>query len=282
MRARFPARLNTAQWTAAPLTSRRSASGRSTAAPTPAGAEPVRRIARLSALPALSLVAVPLIAMSALVGCGDEGEPYQPIVPPAGVKANLPAVPSVPKLPIKDGEAYTVWGASYYLRSRVHHADVAGRDIKVTGYIIDTNLDEAPKCAIHATGKQDPEGCEAPIPTFWIADSKDAKKEESLRVLGWASNFAQLYDAVNDYRKRRVSRSKKEPEPLQDAFWGVKIPYPLPGPGAKVTVSGNYSTAFTRATSGTVADPIMGVLTYDDVQYLEEPAELATLPGMRP
>ena len=238
----------------------------------------VRLVARRLAVP---MLAIPLLAGASL-GCGDEGEPYQPVVPPAGVKANLPSVPSVPKRPIKEGEAYTVWGASYSLRSRVHHNDVAGRDLKITGYIVATNLDEAPKCAIHPTGKQDPEGCEAPIPTFWIADTKDATKADAMKVLGWASNYAQLYDAVNEYRKRRVSKRKKEPEPLQDAFWGVKIPYPLPGVGAKVTVTGNYSTAFTRATSGTVADPIMGVLTYDDVEYLEEPAELATLPGMRP
>jgi len=216
------------------------------------------------------------------VGCGDEGEPYKPMVSPPGVKASLPSVPEVPKLPLKDGEAYTVWGASYYLRSRVHHNDVAGRDLKITGYIVATNLAEAPKCAIHATGKQDPEGCEAPIPTFWLADTKDGKKEDSIRVLGWASNFAQLYDAVNEYKKRRGRKAKKEPEPLQDNFWGVKIPDPLPGVGAKVTVTGNYSTAFTKATSGTVADPIMGVMTYDDVTYAEPPAELSTLPGMKP
>jgi hypothetical protein len=229
-----------------------------------------------------ALLALPAVVGSSLTGCGDEGEPYQPLVPPTGVKANLPPVPQVPKNPIKDGEAFTVWGASYSLRSRVHKEDVAGRDIKLTGYIVATNLADAPKCAIHATGKQDPDGCEAPIPTFWLADSKDAPKEESIRVLGWASNFAQLYDAVNNYKKRRVSKSKKAAEPLQDAFWGVKIPYPLPGVGAKVTVTGNYSTAFTKATSGTVADPIMGVLTYDDITYAEEPAELSTLPGMKP
>lgn len=228
-----------------------------------------------------SLLALPLLAAPVLVGCGDSGEPYQPIVPPAGVKANLPSVPSVPNHPIKEGEAYTVWGASYHLRSRVHHNDVAGRDLKVTGYITATNLAEAPKCAVHATGKEDPEGCEAPIPTFWLADTKDAPPKDSIKVLGWASNFAQLYDAVNEYKKRRVSK-RKDVEPLMDNFWGVKLPYPLPGPGAKVTVTGNYSTAFTRATSGTESDPIMGVLTYDDIEYLEEPAELATLPGMRP
>jgi hypothetical protein len=229
----------------------------------------------------LATLLAPMLAGAGLLGCSDEGEPYKPLVPPTGVKASLPPVPEVPKLPLKEGDAFTVWGASYSLRSRVHHPDVAGRDLKLTGYIVATNLAEAPKCAVHATGKQDPEGCEAPIPTFWLADSKDGKKEESIRVLGWASNFAQLYDAVNDYRKRRKSK-KKEFEPLQDAFWGVKIPFPLPAVGAKVIVSGNYSTAFTRATSGTVADPIMGVMTYDDIQYAEEPAEIATLPGMKP
>jgi hypothetical protein len=240
----------------------------------------VRLLAPLMCVPVITSLS--LVAASSLVtGCKDEGEPYQPVVPPTGAKANLPPVPSVPKKPLKEGEAFTVWGASYYLRSRVHHNDVAGRDLKITGYIVATNLDEAPKCAIHATGKQDPEGCEAPIPTFWLADAKDAPKTEAMKVLGWASNYAQLFDAVNDYRKRRSSK-KKEFEPLQDAFWGVKIPFPLPNVGAKVTVSGNYSTAFTRATSGTVADPIMGVLTYDDLEYLEEPAEIATLPGMRP
>src|SRR5688572_6797250 len=69
-----------------------------------------------------------LLLGAAMVGCGDAGEPYQPMVPPAGVKASLPSVPSVPNRPIKEGEAYTVWGASYHLRSRVHHNDVAGRD----------------------------------------------------------------------------------------------------------------------------------------------------------
>ncbi len=221
-----------------------------------------------------------LIPQLATLGCGDQGEPYQPKQPPAGVKANLPAVPTIAKKPVKDGDAYTVWGASYSLRSRVHHADVSDRDIKITGYIIATNLADAPKCAIHPTGKEDPADCQAPIPTFWLADSKDADKKDAIKVLGWASNFAQLYDAVNEYRKRRVR--KKDGDPLTDNFWGVKLPNPLPGPGAKVTVSGNYSTAFTRATSGTEADPIMGILTYDEITYLEPPAELATLPGMRP
>jgi hypothetical protein len=223
-----------------------------------------------------------LVALALASGCGGEKVPYVPKASPAGVKADLPSVPDVPKDPIKEGDAYTVWGASYHLRSRVHHNDVAGHDLKITGYITKTNLAEAPKCAIHETGKQDPEGCEAPIPAFWIADAKDAKEEDSIKVLGWASNYAQIYDAVKEYKKRRGRKSKKEPEPLTDNFWGVKIPDPLPVPGVKVTVTGNYSTAFTRATSGTEADPFMGLLTYDSLVYAEPPTELATLPGMKP
>lgn len=223
-----------------------------------------------------------LLALAAASGCGGEKVQYQPKASPQGVKADLPAIPEVPKDPVKDGDAYTVWGASYHLRSRVHNSDVSGRDIKITGYITKTNLAEAPKCAIHPTGKQDPEGCEPPIPAFWIADKPDAKEEDSIKVLGWASNYAQIFDAVKEYRKRRSSRRNKEPEPLMDNFWGVKIPDPLPVAGAKVTVSGNYSTAFTRATSGTEADPIMGLLTYDGITYLETPEELATLPGIKP
>lgn len=214
--------------------------------------------------------------------CGGESDPYKPHVPPEGVTANLPTVPTVPADPVKVDESYTVWGASYHMRSRVHHEEVSGRSISITGYVTRTNLDEAPKCAIHPTGKEDPKGCEAPIPTFWLGDTADADPKNTIKVLGWASNFAQIYDAVKTYRKRRRSRRKKEWEPLSDNFWGVALPSPLPGAGAKVTVTGNYSTAFTRATSGTESDPIMGVMTYNEMTYEEEPGELATLPGLRP
>ena len=225
----------------------------------------------------MGLLVMPL----SVAACSGGDVAYEPKVVPTDVSVNLPSVPSIPNRPIKDGEAYTVWGASYHLRSRVHQKDVASRDLKVTGYVVKTNLDEAPKCAIHPTGKEDPKGCEAPIPTFWLADEAEADPKDSIKVLGWASNYAQLYDAVKEYKKRR-RRRRKDAEPLSDNFWGVAIPDPLPGPGAKVTVTGNYSTAFTRATSGTEADPIMGVLTYNELEYQEEPAELATLPGMRP
>jgi hypothetical protein len=168
-------------------------------------------------------------------------------------------------------------------RSRVHSKSIAGKDISLVGYIVKTNLSEAHECAVHETGKADPPDCQAPIPALWVAESKDAPLEDSIKVMGWASNFAQLYDAVKEYEKRakRPPRDGEEVDPLMDEFWGVKIPDPLPVKGAKVQLKGNYSTTFTKATSGTEADPIMGILTLDEITYVEKPDEVATLPGMK-
>jgi hypothetical protein len=213
-------------------------------------------------------------------GCGNEEVKYEPKPAYSGEKASLPGVGQVPAKPIKQGENYTVWGASYQLRSRVYHSDINDKDIKIAGYVVKTNLPDAPECAVHETGKADPEGCNAPIPTIWLGDTKDAPLEECVRVMGWASNFAQLYDAIKEFKKRERSK-KEDEEPVQDAMWGVNIPNPLPVKGAKVVVKGNYSTTFTKATTGLVSDPLMGVLTYDSIEYVEKPEELASLPGMK-
>jgi hypothetical protein len=226
-----------------------------------------------------SAAAAPLVLVLAL-GCGNEKPTYKPKAAPSGVTASLPAVPNLPQKPLKAGDAYTVWGASYQLRSRVHHKDVANKNIKITGYISKTNLPDAPECAVHKTGKEDPEGCKPPIPTFWLCDAKDAPDADCIRVMGWASNFAQLHDAIEEYEKEK-KKDPKEKEPFTDNFWGVKIPDPIPVKGAKVTVKGDYATTFTKATSGAVADPIMGVITYEEIETLEPGPESATLPGMK-
>ncbi len=209
-----------------------------------------------------------------LSGCGGEEVKYKPRPAVSGVKANLPAVPNVPQKPIKQGDAYTVWGASYYLRSRVHQKEVSGKKISLTGYIVKTNLSEAPECAVHRGGKADPEGCRAPVPTFWVGEKKDSRPEESIRVLGWASNFAQIYDAIAEYDK------KGDEAEYLDTFWGKALPNPLPNVGAKVTVTGTYGTTFSGSSAGAEADPIMGVMSYESIKYDEPPAELATLPGV--
>ncbi|MEZ4225438.1 MAG: hypothetical protein R3B13_31085 [Polyangiaceae bacterium] len=210
-----------------------------------------------------------------LAGCGQEDAKYEPKSAPSGVQASLPAVPNVPQKPLKQGDAYTVWGASYSLRSRVKHKEVAGKKLSITGYISKTNLGEAPECAVHKGGKADPEGCNPPTPAFWLCDDKAAPEADCIKVMGWASNFAQLYDAIEEYDK------KEDAEPHMDTFWGIKIPNPIPAAGAKVTVKGDYSSTFTRASTGAEADPIMGLLTLEDITYHEKPPETATLPGMK-
>ena len=217
-----------------------------------------------------------VLAVCALgTACGVEEVKYEPRPAYNGPKASLPAAPNVSKKPVKNGDAYTVWGASYSLRSRVHRKDVAGKKITLVGYITKTNLPDAPACAVHKGGKADPENCKPPIPAFWIGDTKDAPQNESIKVMGWASNFAQIYDAIQEFDKG------KEDAEYSDTFWGVKIPNPLPAPGAKVSVTGTYSTTFTQSSTGAEADPFMGLLAMQELKVLEPAADLVTLPGVK-
>lgn len=226
---------------------------------------------------ATALVFTASVFSSALIGCGPEEPKYEPVPAVSGISVNLPDVPTVPDKPVKDGDAYTVWGASYHMRNRVHEKEVVDQKITIVGYITKTNLPDAPECAVHETGKADPEDCKPPIPTFWIGDSKDAPENETMKVMGWASNFANIYSAIEEFDKLKED---EKPE-YSDATWGVPLPYPLPVKGAKVKVEGTYSTSFSLASSGIVADPIMGVMTYKSMEYLEKSEELATLPGMK-
>jgi hypothetical protein len=217
--------------------------------------------------------ALPLALVVALPGCGQPDEPYKPIPAFSGRKANVPAVPTLPAKAIKVGDAYTVYGAMHHLRSRVHNPDVNGKDLTIAGYIVKTNLGDAPECAVHKTGKGDKEDCKAPIPAFWIADDKGDDKN-AIKVMGWASNFAQIYDAITKYTV------KTNTEAVKDEFWAVDIPNPVPNVGAKVTVTGNFGVAFNKSTSGVETDPSHGILTYAKLSYVEPPAEPGTLPGM--
>jgi len=209
-------------------------------------------------------------------GCGQTDEPYKPAPAYSGRKANIPAVPTLPSKPIKSGDAYTVFGATHHLRSRVHAPEVAGKELSITGYIVKTNLAEAPACAVHKTGKGDKtEDCKSAIPAFWIADEKGDDKN-TIKVMGWASNYAQIFDAIGKYG----TKSAKAPEPVKDEFWNVDVPNPIPNVGAKVTVTGTFGVTFSKSTSGVETDPNRGLLTYAKLNYIEPPAEPGTLPGM--
>jgi hypothetical protein len=208
-----------------------------------------------------------------ILACGETEVKYEPRPAPK-VQASLPAVPNVPQTPIKRGDVYTVWGAGYSLRSRVLRKTLGDKPISVEGYIVETNLDKAPPCAVHKGGKADPETCKPPVPTFWIGDTKDAPRAEAIAVMGWASNYAQVFDAIKEFDE------KGEKAEANDTFWGKPIPNPLPVKGAKVRITGPFSTTFTGASTGAQADPIMGILTYNKWEVLEQSTELGTLPGV--
>jgi hypothetical protein len=228
--------------------------------------------------PKLTLaVAAAALALTSL-GCGGDEQPYVPKPAVSGKKPTLPAVPTLPTKAKKQGDAYTVWGLTHDMHSRVHAEDVLGKKVTIVGYIVKTNYDTAPKCAIHKTGKGDPPDCKSPVPTFSIADDKGETKE-AIDVMGWASNFAQVFTLIEGIDK--AAKGKEGEVKLQDEFWGVALPNPIPNVGAKVKVSGTYAITFTKATGGAASDPKHGILTVEKIEYLEPPPKKAYLPGMK-
>lgn len=225
----------------------------------------------------LAFAAAAAFALISL-GCGSDELPYTPKPAVSGKKPSLPAVPTLPTKARKQGDAYTVWGIMHDLHSRVHFEEVLGKKVTLVGYIVKTNYESAPKCAIHKTGKGDPPDCKAPVPTFSIADDKGDKKE-TIDVMGWASNFAQLYTLIEAIDK--AAKGKEKEVGLKDEFWSVDVPNPLPNVGAKVKLTGVYSITFTKSTGGAAADPKHGILTVEKIEYLDAPPEKAYLPGMK-
>jgi len=224
-------------------------------------------------------VALAAAVSLATASCGSDEQPYKAAPAWSGKKASIPAPPALPATPVKAGDAYTVYGAIHHLRSRIHEKEVKDKEIAIVGYIVDSNIPTAPLCAIHPTGKKDPDDCkDIPIPSFAIADTKtvDPKdtKAQKIRVLGWASNFANIYEAQKKYA------GKKDPpkELYKDELWSTEIPFPLPAVGAKVRVTGKYGYTFPKSSSGLVSEPATGVITYTKMEVLEPAAELAQLP----
>jgi hypothetical protein len=195
-------------------------------------------------------------------------------VTPQVLPAGLPA-PKLQTQPLRAGEAYTVWGASLYFRSPQHRQEVTLQPIAITGYVVKTNFAEAPRCAVHRAGMADPIDCKAAAPAFWLGDRPDASEADCIEVLGFASNYAQVYEAI------RQADSAKPDKPYVDTNWGQQIPNPLPASGAKLTVRGNYGLAFSKFSSGAETDSTMGILDFADRDELEPALQLATLPGVK-
>ena len=80
------------------------------------------------------------------------------------------------------------------------------------------------------------------------------------------------YDEDEEYDEEEEEPEDDEYEEDEEAehmdtFWGKPIPNPIPNTGAKVTATGTFSTTFTGSSSGTEADPIMGILTLQKIEY---------------
>jgi len=212
------------------------------------------------------------VLLAAAAGCGNDDNPYKPQPAWSGKHASLPAPPTLPSTPIKEGDAYTVYGAIHQLRSLVHNKDVTANPISVTGYIVDSNIGRAPACAIHKTGKADPEHCETEVPSFWIADDKGNTKGPKIRVVGWARNFAVICDAMKAYNHLKPNEQPKKP--VNDDILNVDVPCPLPSIGAKVKVTGAYNVS-KSVVADMVSEPVGGVIALQKMDTLEPAPDLA-------
>jgi hypothetical protein len=213
---------------------------------------------------------------TAVVGCGGgDDNPYKAQPAWSGKPASLPNPPSMPSTPLKNGDAFTVYGAVHQLRSLMHSKDVTSPPaITISGYIVDSNIPRAPDCAIHKTGKADPEGCTPEVPSFWIADNKDDAKGLKIRVVGWARNFAVIYDAMKSYAKVKPGEQPTDKQVVQDDMLNVQVPFPLPSIGAQVKITGAYNVAKT-VVSDMVSEPIGGVMALQKLETVTPAAEPA-------
>jgi hypothetical protein len=223
----------------------------------------------------VALAAVGLGTFVTFAGCSSGAdEPYKPAPAWSGRKPSLPAVPPLPTTPIRQADAYTVYGAIHHLKSMLHNPEVTSKEITIVGYIVETNIADFPKCALHRRGTADKEGCESPLPMFTIADTKGDTKGDKIKVLGWAKNPATVYDAMDAYRGRKDPPAKL----LKEDAWDVEVPFPLPAVGAKVKVTGKYGYTFTESPTGIVSDPNHGVVTFkkmDELEAAPQPASFA-------
>ncbi len=204
--------------------------------------------------------------LAAAAGCGGDDNPYKPQPAWSGKKASLPAPPTMAATPIKSGDSYTVYGAIHQLRSLLHGKEVTANPITVTGYVVDSNIGRAPECAIHKTGKGDPDKCTPEVPSFWISDTKGDMKGVKIRVVGWARNFAVICDAMKAYNK--LKPGEQPTKPVNDDILNVAEPNPLPAIGAKVKITGAYNVTKT-VVSDMVSEPLGGVMAMQKMETIE-------------
>jgi hypothetical protein len=202
---------------------------------------------------------------------------YIPATGPSPSAPRLPRVPDLPEAVTRDGDAFTVAGAVHAHRSRFEADAVDGKDVRIVGFIVDENASSAPRCAVHRTGKKDPEGCRPEIPSFTLADTPSpAPDAPRLRVLGWASSFAQIVEAQLADAAMPAGASPKRLR--QDDLWGLPLPHPLPAVGARVKVTGRLAATFTLSTGGIEQDAVNGLVTYRALETISPAPKPLALP----
>ncbi|CAN5241985.1 hypothetical protein BH09MYX1_BH09MYX1_43370 [soil metagenome] len=199
----------------------------------------------------------------------DDG--YTPATAWSGKKPVLPAPLPASATPDKIGDAFTVSGALHALKERFPPPEIQG-DVAIIGVIVDSNLPRADKCALHRVGQRDPTGCTTPVPTFWIADRNDPAAPK-IPVMGWASNFAHVYEAF-------LSAKKPGAKPIIDDVWATTVPMPLPAVGARIKLHGRYALSFTKSSNGVSTEPDTGIVTYASIDVIDVAPHAATFPQL--
>ena len=213
----------------------------------------------------------PRCVLSAAAACSRRRQPLQAAARVVGEGANIPAPPTLPSTPIKNGGDYTVYGAMHQLQSLIHNKDVTGPPaISIVGYIVDSNIPRAPDCAVHKTGKTDPDNCNPEVPSFWVADEKGNTKGQKIRVVGWARNFAVIFDAMKAYKKLKAGEQPTRAGHRRHAERHGAVPVARSGRQGEDT--GAYNVART-VVSDMVSEPAGGVMALQKMEKLEPPTE---------
>ena len=64
------------------------------------------------------------------------------------------------------------------------------------------------------------------MPSFWIADNKGDTKGPKIRVVGWARNFAVIFDAMKAYKKLKPGEQPKDKQVVTDDMLNVAAAVP--------------------------------------------------------
>jgi hypothetical protein len=169
----------------------------------------------------------------------------------------------------RPGKVYTVSGAIEALHTEALVLNERA-EARVIGVIAKVNYDDIPACAVHPTAEADPEGCSSPFPSFWLASNSNDGSSDRIPVVGWASDAANLYEAMQHF-------DSGNPEPHVDLLWGQAMPRPLPAVGAEVVVSGFYGTGF-RMSIEVPLELRSGIITYTSLEYVKQAPNKAQFP----